>query len=232
MPTGQEIMERAAVLLNDEDHIRWPLNELRDWINDGIKAIVLAKPSASTSSRILTLAVGTLQSVPATGTPTPLMLVRIVRNLKSQNDPREGGRIVTPTSRETLDAVDPFWHDRGQTPYRKEVRQYVYDEANPLEFYCYPGNDGNGIVEAVVSQLPAPLAASGDETVIGSYTGSIGLPEPYSVPLLDYVMFRALGKDDLGGNPGRAQGHYQLFASAVGLKIQVERATSPNARGS
>lgn len=230
MPTGQEIIERAGILLNDEDHIRWTPSELAAWINDGVRAIVLAKPSASTSSIVIGLTQGTLQSVPADGTPLPLMLVRLVRNLASGGSPRVGGRIITAVSGAVLDAQDPNWHDPTKSPQRQEARHYVFDEANPLEFYVYPGNTGAGFVEAVVSTLPAPLTAIGEESDPASYAGEIGLPEPYSVPVLDFVLHRAFLKDDLTGNGGRAASHYQMFAAAIGLKIQVEGATSPNGR--
>lgn len=231
MPTGSEIMQRAGVLLNDESHVRWPLAELCDWINEAVRATVLVKPSASSESRVLQLQAGTLQAVPQSGTPTPLALINITRNLKTAGTPRDGGRIVTPVSIEVLSAQDPYWHDKSRTPHRKEVRHYMFDEANPLEWYCYPGNDGNGIVEAVLSVLPAPLSAgSTDPNLIASYGGSIGLPEPYSVPVLEYVLFRAESKDDDGANAGRAAGHYRLFADALGIKINVEGATSPNNR--
>lgn len=230
MPTGREIMERAGVLLNDEEHVRWTLSELADWINEAVRATVLAMPSASTESRVLTLQAGTLQEVPQDGDRKALRLLDIPRNLKSSAEPRLGGRIVTRTNRATLDAQSPYWHDKSRTPYRKEVRHFVFDDLNPLEYYVYPGNDGTGTVEAVLSVLPVPLTASGDVDALGSWAGDIGLPEPFSVPLLDYVLYRAQSKDDDGASAGRAAAHYQQFATAVGLKIAVNRAHSPNAR--
>jgi|FLYM01.1.fsa_nt_gi hypothetical protein len=231
MMTGREIMERAGILLLDEEFARWTLPELADWINEGVRAIILAKPSAHASTRILSLAEGTWQQVAeVAGEPVPLSLIDIRRNLRDTNSPRVGGRIVRAVSRTMLDAQDPYWHDPTRTRYRKEVRHFVFDEENPLEFYVYPGNDGTGVVEAIVSSLPTRLAASGDENELASYASDIGLPEPYSVPLLDYVCYRAQSKDDLTGNAGRAAAHYQQFATAIGLKIQVEGATSPNAR--
>lgn len=235
MVTGREIMQLAGVLLNDVDAVRWPLSELCDWINEGVRAIVLAKPSASSTSVVLKLAVGTLQYINADAAPAvPLSLVKIVRNLKSDAVPRVGGRIISPTLGVLLDAQDPYWHDPLRTRYKKDVLQYVYDENNPLEFYSYPGNDGTGIVEAIISVLPKKLeaAADGDPLALESYEGDVGLPEPYSVPLLEYVLYRAFSKDELTGNATQASAHYQLFAAAVGLKIQVEGATSPNARRS
>lgn len=234
MPTAREIMEKAAILLQDEEHIRWPLDELAGWINDAVSAIILAKPSASSESRVMELDAGTLQRVPQNGgQPQPLMLVRVVRNLRSAGtggSAREGGRIITATDRATLDALSPYWHDRNYVPFRREVRQYVYDEANPLEFYAYPGNDGNGLIEIIVSVIPARVVAQGDATEIASWGMPVGLPEPYSVPLLDYVLYRSFSKDAEGADPGRAGAHYTQFATAIGLKIEVERATSPNAK--
>ncbi|MRX32810.1 DUF6682 family protein [Aminobacter sp. MDW-2] len=230
MPTGKDIMVRAGVLLMDEEHVRWPLAELCEWINDGVKAIVLAKPSASSLSQPLQMVAGTLQSVPTSGTPTPLALLNITRNLAGMSAPRVGGRVVRPVARSLLDAQDPYWHDKTRTRFARVVKHFIFDELNPLEFYVYPGNDGAGVVEAVLSVLPAPLAATGDAAQLSSYAGDVGLPEPYSVPLLDYVLFRSQMKDDEAGNPGRSVAHYQQFATAVGLKIQVEGAHSPNAR--
>lgn len=230
MVSGRDIFAEAAVILNDEDYVRWPLPELCTWLNEGVKAIILAKPSAYSHSRVIPMQTGTLQNVPVSGNPTPLLMVRAVRNLISATPTREGGRIITPTNHETLDAQVPYWHDRRHVRWQKEVRHVIYDEDNPLEFYVYPGNDGTGMIEAVLSELPPPLTASGPIDELPSYSGDIGLPEPYSVPLLDYVLFRSFSKDDLEGSAPRAMGHYQTFAAAIGLKIQVEGATSPNRR--
>lgn len=227
MPTGAEIMTLSAGLLTDRDHTRWPLADLCTYINEGVKAIILAKPSANTASLVLQMARGTLQRLPSNG---PLMLIRLQRNLKTTaENPRVGDRVITVTSKSALDAANPSWHDEDRVPFKKLVRQFVFDELNPLEYYVYPGNDGTGIVEGVVSSLPAPLVASGDPTLIASYAGSVGLPEPYSVPLQNFVCYMAHSKDDLTGNAGKAAGYYQMFASAVGIKVQTERASSPRA---
>lgn len=230
MPTGREIMERAAILLHDADHVRWTLPELCGWINEAVRAIVLAKPSARSESRVIALEPGTLQRVPQTGAPEPLALLAIRRNIADPDHPEQGGRAVTKTSITALDAQEPNWHDPQTVPFRKEARQFVFDEENPLEYYVYPGNDGSGHVDAVLSVLPSPLSPSGPADAIDSYAGQIGLPEPYSVPLLDYVLYRAQMKDDEAGSGGRAMAHYQQFATALGIKVQVARATSPNAR--
>ena len=229
MPTGREIMERAGILLADEEHVRWPLPELCGAINEGVKAILLAKPNACTETRAISLVEGTLQTVPASA-PTPLRLLDIVCNLSQATPSRVRGRMVTPTDRALLDSHEPHWHDRRYVPFRKEVQNFTFDEENPLAFYVVPGNNGQGIVEALLSVLPAALTASGDVDNIASYEGAIGLPEPYTVPLTDFVLSRAHGKDSTDGSLARANDHYAKFAAALGLKAQVDAASSPNRR--
>lgn len=228
MLTGREVMERAGILLHDEDHVRWPLHELARWVNEAVDAVLLAKPSASSATIVIAMQAGTLQRVPTTGTPTPLRLMGLTRNILEDGATRTAGRTVTATIRSLLDKHEPNWHDRRHTPYRREVRQFVFDEENPREFFVYPGNDGTGKVEAVVATRPAPLAATGPADDIASYGGSLGLDDVYSGALVDYVCYRAQQKDDEASNTGRAAVHYQNFATAIGLKIQVEGATSPN----
>ncbi len=223
--TGADVLGNAATILQDDDHVRWPLAELAGWINDGLRAIVLAKPSASSQTVVLSLVAGTLQSLTSAD---HLQLLRVTRNITAEGPPRVAGRAIRLVDRELLDTSAANWHDAIEVPFKTEVRQYTYDEAVPREFYVYPGNDGNGKVEAAVSTMPALLAASGDPDAVASYNAAIGLAEPYVVPLLDYVLFRAFSKDDVAGNAGQAATHYQAFATALGIKIQNARAYSPN----
>lgn len=224
--TAAEILTDVSVILHDEDHVRWPLSELAKWLNDGLRATVLAKPSAKSQSVVLSLAEGTHQKL----ADTHLSLLRITRNIKSEGPPRVGGRAVRVTSRDMLDAGSPGWHDRDVFPYKVEARQFVYDEENPREYYVFPGNTGAGKVEAVVAVLPTLVTASGNAELIASYSATVDLPEPYGPVLKDYVLYRAYAKDEMGGDSGRSQVHYRAWADAVGLKVNVEKATSPNAR--
>jgi hypothetical protein len=231
MPAAKEILGRAVTLLLDQSNVRWPLAELNDWLNEGVRAIVLAKPSASPLTTNLTLVKGTLQTLPVTiGQSSTMLLLSVNRNVTALTPEIKHGRAVTLVQRSVMDDQEPDWHDASVQGTQKRVSHYIYDEANPLQFFVSPPNDGNGLVEAVVSVLPAPSVATGAVNVLANYNSQVGLPEPYSVPLLDYVMYRAYMKDDITGQPARAPAHYQQFAAAVGIKVQVERASTPNAR--
>src|SRR5687768_15593281 len=187
--TATQVMTLAGRVLNDEDATRWTQPELAEWINEAVKAILLAKPSAYSVTEVLSLAAGTYQTVPA----EYLSLLRVVRNITDEGPPRVGGRIIRVTTRDALDAQEPYWHDPTKVYYKKEVRQFVFDEESPLSYYVYPGNDGTGMVEAVLSKLPTAIA--------DDYDQAIGLQDIYVSPILDYVLFRAMSKDDEAGNP-------------------------------
>lgn len=229
--TGADIMRNVGILLGDESHLRWTPAELRLWINDGLKAIVLAKPSAKSGTRVLSLAEGTHQVIEvAAGAPEPLALLNITRNLTAAVPTRIGGRAVKVTSMTAIDSIDPDWHNPARTRFNAEVRHFMYDEQNPLEFYVYPGNTGAGMVEALCAEAPLELPVGTDEADATTYTGEIGLPPTYDPVLTDYVCYRAHSKDATGADAGNGARFYQTFATALGIKIQVESASSPNAR--
>lgn len=231
MTTARDIMERAAILLNDTGFVRWTLAELCTWLNEAQLAVVLAKPSALSRSRVVTLSVGTWQQIATPdGEPKRLALLDITRNLTAATPNRVGGRVIKPVSRQQLDAQNPNWHSTSAVAFSATVKHFTYDEQNPLEYYVYPGNDGTGMVEAVLSEQPALIEADGAATELASYETEIDLPEPYSVPIVDYVCSRAYAKDAPQGVSARANDHYAKFAAAVGLKIQVEGSSSPNNR--
>jgi len=233
MIAAADIMRRVAIIIHDEDNVRWPLPELAEWINEGVRAVCLAKPSAASKKVVMPLIMGTLQNLPKVKDSAGdewLSLIKITRNITDSARPELGGRIITIIDEKVLDAQMPNWHERNHLPFTREVRSYIYDESNPYDFYVYPGNDGTGQVEAIVGYCPPSVVPTGDVEKINSWGGNIGLPEPYSVPLVDYTIARALLKDDVGGDMGRASAHWQLFQAAIGLKIEVEGAHSPNAK--
>jgi hypothetical protein len=232
MIRASDIMNKAGIQLLDQDHIRWPLSELALWINEGVRSIVLAKPSASCVTVALPMTKGTRQGIPGSiDGKTTLQLVGINRNLRKA-EPREGGRSIRTAARALLDAQEPNWHNPSYVPFRAEVRQVVFDENVPTEFYTYPGNDGTGLVEAAISALPPPVEApaGADLAEMATWDLSVGIDEPYGAPLLDYVLCRCHQKDDTAADLAKATAHYQLFATAIGIKVQSEGSGNPNRR--
>lgn len=222
---ARDLMVSAATILLDEDAVRWPRAELASWMDEGVSQIISVKPSAASTLILIPLSRGTRQSLP--DDPSIVQLLDIIRN--AEGDRGAAGRMVRATTRAELDTNQPRWHDPSYVPFAKEVRQFVFDELLPRDFFVFPGNDGFGSVEAAVSKVPATVMsrATGDLATLDAWDIPIGLPDHYQSALLDYVLYRAFSKEDPAASLQRATTHYQTFATAIGLKSQVEASTSP-----
>lgn len=227
MIEAKAIMRDVAVTLLDEEHVRWTPGELAGYIDDAVKTIVTVKPAAASKVATIPLVRGTSQRLPLDQRYKQLLDIR--RNVHGANG--AGGRAIRATTRAELDANAPRWHDPSYVPFRPEVRQFVFDENLPLEFLVVPGNDGTGSVEAVVVQTPTLLLeqvpeASWDDITAWDGIG-VALDDIYEPAVKDYVLYRSFSKEDPAAAPGRAATHYQMFATVLGVRSQVESATSP-----
>lgn len=232
MFTARDVFEKAGILLNDTGKLstrRWPLDELCGWLNDGLKAIVIQKPSASAVNVSLPLVRGTLQTIPG----GYVSILRPVRNVRAERSDRQPRKTISVVSDEQLSNLNPAWHDEYSVRYMQQVKHFVFDEANPRAFYVYPGNDGTGAIEAVLCAEPKLIQPKDgiNPTDLAAYEVEVPIEDIYSGVLLDYVLYRARSKDaQESGNATRAALHYQQFANALGIKINVEANTSPNAK--
>lgn len=229
MALASEVLDRARRLIQDETSVRWPLVELCMWLDDGQREIALQKPSAASANRVILVQKGTLQSLP----DDALALLRIVRNIVSVEDSglRNPGAVIRICSRDMLDAQNRNWHEDREVRFSRSVKHYVYDEEDQRSFYVYPGNDGTGMVEAVLALDPATIeTVRGKEPEdIDAYAVDLTLAGIYVNALVDYVCYRAFSKDaQYAGNTQRAALHYQQFANAIGIKFNQEALGSPN----
>ena len=216
--TVQSVIDRAQTVLQDTTGVRWPVvAELVLWINDAQREIALLKPDASATNATITLATGTKQDIPSGGN----RLLKVVRNMSAASS-GTGKRSVRLVDREVLDAQTPDWHDptvAGDAAHTTIVKHYIYDEANPRNFYVYPGVSGNAYLEIIYSSNPAVVTQS----------SNLSIPDIFANAIMNYVLYMAYMKDaEYAGNAGRAQTHFQLFGASVTGKGQVDISTSPN----
>lgn len=228
---AREVMTRAQYILQDAGAVRWTAPELRLWLNDALREIAIRKPNATAESVELSLQRGTYQRIP----DEFQSLISINRNLVTLDDSPErrgGGRIVTPTMREVMDAQIPGWQDNAKLPYARQVMHYIEEIIDRRSFYVVPGNDGTGIVEATVSRIPAEVPVpAGNVLDAESYDTVVEIGDIYRSALVDYSLYRAFSKDmNIQGGAQRAQMHYQQFADALGIKVQMEDMTRQAAR--
>lgn len=199
-----DILQRAAIILNDEEFVRWTKPELFAWLNDAACEVVLRRPAAGAVTAEIELAAGSLQSLPAGG----IELLDVVRNV--------GGKPVRRTDRQLLDDSMPSWQQMKPV---SAIKHYTFDERTPKVFYVYPPARAGVKVEALYSAAPPAVAADDD---------MLQLDRAYIGPLVSYILYRALAKDAETSNGQLAAAHFQAFAEALGSNNEVTTAVSPN----
>lgn len=227
--TAKDVLGEAATTLVDADHVRWPLPELLAHLNDGIRAIVSLKPNANSRTLTLTLAEGTLQTLPENCT----VLSRVTRNMVTGHDeaggPVGGEAIRLVMGRALMDAFFPAWQSDAAL-FARRVRHVIYDAADLRRFYVIPGNDGTGKIEAVVGVMPAAIAVPASPASLASYTATVDLPDRFRTPLTDYVLGRAFGKDSMvPASEARAAKHMGLFTEAMASITAAEQGAAMTA---
>lgn len=217
----RDVLVQARAILQDGGAARWPVSELVNWLNGALRELPMRKPSSTAVNVVLTLAAGTKQNIP----DDYACLIRVVRNVTGVSPNFVGAASVTPIVREILDAQNPNWHDPARTPQRLTVRHVIADPFDQRTFYVYPGNNGAGKIECILSAIPTPVAVidPADPDDLDSYDMSIPISAIYQSALIDYVLYRAFSKDmQFGGAAERAAAHFSQFAAALDGKSALE----------
>lgn len=206
-----DIINRASIILQDTSNVRYPQAELLKFFNDGQREVVLHRPDAKTVNESFRCAAASQQSLPATG----LRLIDIVQNVN--------GRAITQIDRKILDETLPNWHNQAADA-TKKIEHFVYDSADPKNFYVYPRATTAMYIQLVYSTAPSDIAISNfsnDNTVIS-------VDDVYANCLLDFMLYRSYQKDsEYAGNSERSMMHYSAFANALGIKTRADSAVDP-----
>lgn len=225
MTSATQIMTEVGIMLGDKTHVRWPLPELRMWINLGMSEIAVYKPNACTRIVPMTCEMGTRQEIPALSTA----LLRVIRNIKSMSTPVQGSQAIRTVPREVMDASHPNWHNSDSYPAQKLVIHAIQDPADQRNFYVWPPNDGTGKIEIEVTRIPDPIPAGTSPNVLSNYSVNIDTDRVYDPALINYVLYRCYLKDaGYAGNAQRAAAYYQSFGNLLGMKLKMELSDGPN----
>ena len=219
--TAQSIIRRAVETLQDTTSVRWPVNELVRYLNDGQREIVLYRPDSMVTNDTSTCAAGTKQALPANGAK----LVEVIRNAAATSAKKS----VRMVNREILDAQTPGWHNITGSV---DILHFMYDPRDPKTFYVYPPATSSAQLDIVYAAYPTDITEPADGELYTAVTGNISLPDIYGNALLEFVLYRAFMKDsEYAGNAQRAQAHYAAFANALGIEIKATIAVAPNPIG-
>lgn len=226
---ADRIITRAAMILQDPSHIRWPLTEMVDYLNDARREIAVIKPDVYTA--MLTGAdahpcdAGARQKLPTGG----LRLIDVPCNAN-------GGLAVTVTQRGWLDQQQPGWQKSANQ--QTVVRHFAIDERNPSVFWVYPPVVSGTEIDLVYLKAPTDFGVTGPDSG-GAYTstggdaataGQLTAQESlYGGAMVDYICYRGFSKDsEYAGNAQRAIAHYQQFAAALGISHKIDLTNSAN----
>jgi hypothetical protein len=213
-----DVINKVQETLQDTAGIRWnETNELIQWLNDAQREIALLKPDATSENTTVTLATGTKQSIPSDGN----RLLRVMRNMSAASL-GNGGRAIRLVARDVLDTQTPTWHDpavTGDAAHTNVVKNYIYDEQDPKNYYVFPGVSGSTYIEIVYSKNPATVSAGNNLSVDDMYANAVQ----------NYILYMAFMKEsEAAGNAQRASSHYNLFTAAITGKAQIDTITTPN----
>lgn len=212
----QELVDIVQDQLNDPDGRVWSTSDLVDYLNAGIRQILIHRPDEYTEYEVIALVSGTKQSLPADAR----RLLDVVRNMGT--DQSTPGTRVQMVSKQSLDLFKRDWHVSNTSTWQEEVWNAVYDEREPDKFWVSPPSDGNGSLEILVSKIPDPIT----ETTL---TVDFPLNDTYANPVMEWMMYLAHNKEyDSQASAQEALQHMQTFARMLGLKFGVDIAFSPS----
>ena len=219
--TADDIINRVREILNDPSGIRWPDADLYRWMGDAQRDISLLKPDATATTSVLTTVAGTRQTIPTNGS----RLLRVIRNMSAASG-GTGGKSIRPVSRELLDAQQPDWHDptvAGDAAHAAVIKNYFYDEDEPLAFYVYPGATGTTSYLEITYSKIADDPSSGSDALIVS--------DIFRNAVADYVVFKAYQSEtEIEVSQQKATQFYNMFLTSVTGKSQIDQVTTPNLR--
>lgn len=198
--TAQTLIDRAAATLNDTLYTRWTNSEMIGWITDGQRELVGLNPMLFTKTVVRTLAAGVAQTL--TDLTDYGALISMPRNMA--NDGVTPGRVITKIDPDLMDALDTGWQTAAQDVI---ILHYMFVAERRFQFRVVPPAVVGTKIEITYSAIPPAIAATTDLIVLQDHCGPA---------LVDYLLFRAFGKDaEFGDVPTLSESHHKRFVEAA-----------------
>lgn len=201
---ASDVLDKAAIILLDSPNDRWTSAELIDYLNLAQKELAKHKPAASKTRVSVIFVTGTQQSLPVGG----VMLLDLDRNIKSDDSI---GNAIRYADKASLDSFDPDWHLAAE---ETQTESYCYDaKMDPKIYWISPPVKVGGKGELVYAKIPTTVIAT---------TDTLDLDDDYEAPLVDYVVARALSKDNEVQDLQKASAFYQAFYQSIGVRTAAQ----------
>lgn len=208
--TVKTVVKQVQRRVIDEDAIRWTSDDMLDYLNSAIKAILAVRPDAYVLNHEFVCVAGTEQKL----TERSNFLINVVRNDK-------GKAIRGPHDMLMLDNYYPEW--RNSTP-GDEADCYLYEERDPKVFYLYPAVKDQHKIQIIEAAIPEDITQS-------EYTNDVPLllGPLYDNALIEYMVYLAFSQDnEFAANSNKANLALAAFNTILGNKNQSDavKATS------
>ena len=193
-----DLLDRVSRELQDETRVRWTLEELARYTDDGQIYICSKAPFILSEWRTLTLAEGSRQAVPV----DCLGVLEVARNAEGKK------RAITQVARDDMNAMAPGWNNERTA---SETYHYIQDAREPMFYEVYPpAKEGVG-VQALVARRPQSVGVSAE--------GVVALPDEWIEALRHSVLYRAWSMDaEFASNAALASAHLQACNEALGVQ--------------
>ena len=210
---ASSLIAQVQQIAGDEQNIVWTTGEALGWLNDAQRATVITRPDASVLTHSVQLLSGTRQSI------TGLRLMTGMRNMGVGGT--TPGRSIRLVERELKDDLTPNWHAATVS---NVVKEYIFDERLPKQFYVSPPVTASEDVYVELSESinPADVATISDP---------ITLDDIYAPSMTTWMAYRYFSRDaEEVPDYQRAALHFQQFFALLGEKIKMDLAISPKVR--
>tara|TARA_R100000656_G_scaffold71732_2_gene53693 strand:- start:13 stop:669 length:657 start_codon:yes stop_codon:yes gene_type:complete len=214
MAKVQAIAAVVVATLRDADADSWTASEIHSAINEAEKVIVNYRPDASAIDYELPCAEGIKQSLPANAN----RLLDVKFNVGAASAP---GRSVHRKAVVDLDSINPNWRSASANAV---IREFVYDDREPLFFYVYPPAANGAKLQISYSGIPPAYGT------VDANTATL-VSDLYEPAIIEWALYRLFGFDvENSVNMARSQQHLSNFANMLGVKLQNEPRFSPRNR--
>lgn len=208
--TAQQVMDRAAKILQDVGKDRWGDPGLLFDLNLGRSDMCVLRPDIYAQRATVTLAAGAEQAIPSTG-------ARFLDALCNVSATGALGRAVRVVTRDWLEAIEPDWRGRSQA---STVKHVIFDEQTPKLFDVYPPVRSGTKLRITHAVSPVPITNAADE---------LAAEGDLAPALIDFLVACSLKEDsDIPQAFSRAQTHYGLYLQALGVAKRTGFLASPN----
>ena len=205
---AQEIIRRVTDTLYDVTSVKWPVDRLVRYFNDGQRDIVTHRPDAMNTAVNHALVLGHKQTLPAGGEK----LIRVLANTTGNK------RAVTQVKADLLNNQVFNW--RSITP-TVEILHWMYDPVEPKAFDVYPPAAVGANLELEYAAVPTDITPPAAGSLYTAVTGNMSVGDLFGNALQDYILYRCHAENTQQAQPARAQSHYATYLNALGVELKA-----------